>query len=64
MRREILLSLFREAGYHDDKAKFTRLLIENRIKREVAEDQWSTGIKQKISGMKCGCYLCNKVLNT
>ena len=58
--RENVLGWMRIAGYHDDKCRFTRLLIENRISRKAADEAWQQGRKQHISGIPCACYDCNK----
>lgn len=42
-KRETVLSLMRIAGYENDSSKFTRLLIENPIRRMVAEAAWREG---------------------
>jgi len=59
-RRENVLGWIRIAGYHDDKRRFTRLLIENRISRKAADEAWQQGQKQRVNGVPCGCYDCNK----
>jgi hypothetical protein len=59
-RRENVLSWMRIAGYHDDKRRFTRLLIENRISRKAADEAWQQGRRQYASGVPCACYDCNK----
>jgi hypothetical protein len=57
-RRETDLSIARVAGYHDDKARFTRLVVESRVRRQLLDEAWRTGIKQKRGGMKCACLDC------
>ena len=58
MKRDMAITHMRIAGYHDDNKQFTRLLIENRVNREVADKAWHTGQKQKAGGMPCHCHLC------
>lgn len=48
-KRQTVLSLMRIAGYENDSAKFTRLLIENPISRRVAEDAWHEGRTKRDS---------------
>ncbi|VUZ24121.1 Uncharacterised protein [uncultured Comamonas sp.] len=59
-KREDTLAAMRIAGYHNDKAAFTRLLVENRIRLTVADEAWLTGRKQRANGMKCACYECSR----
>ena len=60
MNRANALAYMRIAGYHGDRARFTRLLIENRVSREAADKAWTAGINAKQGGMKCACPDCNK----
>ena len=59
-RRQTVLSLMRVAGYHGDSKKFIRLLVENRISRQVAQAEFLKGQKQKAAGARCECWQCNK----
>lgn len=60
-KRDLKLSLIREAGYHNDQRQFTRLYVENRISLPVALAEFRNGSAQKASGMKCGCMACKAV---
>lgn len=53
--RQAVLSLMRVAGYESDNAKWTRLLIENPIGREAANEAWALGQKQRHDA----CTRCN-----
>jgi len=59
-RRDIDIMAARIAGYHDDKALFTRLVVESRVRRAVLDEAWREGRRQSESGMRCGCYYCKK----
>ena len=58
MKRADLLGLLRFAGYHGDSAAFTRLLVEHRISRRVADDAYSAGRAARVAGQRCGCTDC------
>lgn len=60
MKRQTVIDLIGVAGYHNDKSRYTRLLIENRISLANAQKAYSDGIKAKEAGVKCACYDCNK----
>lgn len=47
-KRQTVLSLMRVAGYENDSAKFTRLLIENPIAHHVAKEAWRKGRTAKV----------------
>ena len=57
-RRELDLSISRIAGYHDDKRRFTRLVVESRVRRQLIDEAWRTGVKQRREGMPCNCPDC------
>lgn len=59
-KRENALAWMRIAGYHDDRRKFTRLLIENRVKKEDADAAFATGQRLKAGGMACACPDCKR----
>lgn len=46
MRRAILLSKLREAGFKKDSATFVRLYTENRISYKVALEEWRKGLSK------------------
>lgn len=58
MKRSDAINAMRIAGYHDDSKRFTRLLVENRVARDVADKAWILGKKQKAGGMPCACPNC------
>ena len=59
-RRDIDIGTARIAGYHDDKRRFTRLVVESRVRRAVLDEAWREGLLQRESGMRCDCYYCKK----
>jgi len=61
MNRKDAITFMRIAGYHDDHKSFTRLLMENRVNRAVADEVFYKGMDQRAAGMKCGCYQCKGV---
>ena len=58
MKREHLLAHLRVAGYHEDRAAFTRLYIENRVSKKVADDAFNVGRTMRRNGVGCGCSDC------
>lgn len=46
-KRQISLEYARIAGYHGDKAKFTRLLIESRVAAPAMHEAWRIGVRQR-----------------
>lgn len=61
MKREHVLAWLRVAGYHADRASFTRIYIENRIGYEAAKAAYGQGQAQRASGaVKCSCADCQK----
>lgn len=58
MKRSDLLSLLRTAGYHDDKATYTRLVVEHNIDFEKASHAFIEGVKAKKLGVVCECSEC------
>lgn len=59
-RSGIDIGIARMAGYHDDKGRFTRLVVESRVRRAVLDEAWREGRRQRESGMRCDCYYCKK----
>jgi hypothetical protein len=49
----------RIAGYHGDRARFTRLLIESRVARQAADAEFHRGASMKEAGVPCTCTTCN-----
>lgn len=58
MTRKVALDLVYVAAYHEDKARMTRLLIENRISRAAFNEAVANGRKAKAAGMRCNCADC------
>lgn len=63
MTRALVLAYMRIAGYHDDRATFTRLYIENRIGRARANEAFRAGQAAKLRGVPCTCTTCNPTRN-
>ena len=60
-KRDNELAIARIAGYHEDKQRFTRLVIERRCASyQALNEAWRIGVKQKQAGMKCSCYSCKQ----
>lgn len=58
-KREIQLASFRFAGYHGDKAAYTRGLIESRlVSRQAANEEWAAGARMRTNGVPCSCRQC------
>jgi hypothetical protein len=55
------VKLIQFAGYHDDRATFTRLYIENGVSYENAKLAYARGRDARARGVKCGCNDCNKL---
>lgn len=60
MKRKDALGWIRIAGYHNDSKSFTRLIIENRISRPVANEEFRTGAKMRANGVGCTCSECKE----
>lgn len=58
MKREHLLAHLRVAGYHEDRAAFTRLYIENKISKAKADEAFRQGRAMKAAGVGCDCHDC------
>jgi hypothetical protein len=54
----VLTTLLRVAGYHEDRATFTRLYIENRISKKNADEAYRSGRQAKAAGVRCDCHDC------
>ena len=50
-KRELALTNARVAGYNNDKATFTRLVIESRVSITLLNQAWQLGQKQKEEGI-------------
>lgn len=58
VKRNVSLAEARVAGYHDDRAAFTRLVIESRVNRNALTNAWHEGSSARAAGMKCYCREC------
>lgn len=56
--RETAIVLTRIAGYHNDTAKFVRLIVESRVSRPVLNEAFAKGMTARREGVKCGCFYC------
>ena len=63
MTRQILIDSIGFCGYHEDKKRYTRLIIENRISLPIAQEAYRQGIAKKRAGWKCECFECKKLSN-
>lgn len=50
-QRELTLSHMRIAGYDNDSATWTRLLIEGRISYAAAKQAWADGVRMREAGI-------------
>lgn len=60
MKRSLLISYMRIAGYHADGAAFARLYVENRVSYEVAKQAFHEGKRMRASGLPCTCSACKE----
>ena len=58
MTRAQAINHIRIAGYHDDRARYARLYVENRISRTAAAQAFSDGRSLRAKGVRCGCNIC------
>jgi hypothetical protein len=58
MTRIQATTYLRIAGYHDDRAAFTRLYVENRISLPAAKEAYRSGQQAKKVGVRCDCNDC------
>lgn len=58
-KRDAALGQARLAGYHDDKAAFTRLLVESHVAADAMYRAWGEGERAKKQGVRCTCRACN-----
>jgi hypothetical protein len=58
-KREIQLAGFRFAGYHGDRAMYTRGLVESRlVSMQAANAEWAAGVRMRKNGVPCSCRDC------
>lgn len=60
MKRADALTYLTIAGFHGDRAAFTRLYIENRISYGVAKAAYEQGRAALARGVRCTCTDCKK----
>lgn len=53
MKREHVITALRVAGYHGDTARYTRLLIEERISKARAREAYAAGQRARAAGIRC-----------
>lgn len=58
MKRADVLTYLTIAGFHGDRAAFTRLYVENRISYGVAKAAYEQGRAALARGVKCTCHDC------
>jgi hypothetical protein len=58
MKRKDPLAYLRIARYHGDRKAFTRLLVENRVSRMAANEDWISCRKARENGVGCTCHQC------
>jgi hypothetical protein len=56
-RKDAILAMI-FAGYHADSATWTRVWLNHRISRTVANEAWAKGAAAKARGVPCGCREC------
>jgi len=59
MKRADAIQHLRYAGYHGDRAAFTRLCVEARISYQAAKKAYGEGQAARSRGVKCTCRDCN-----
>jgi len=60
-KREQKLAQIRTAAYHNDQGTALRIYSDGGISYETYEREWMQGRRLRETGMKCSCYLCQKV---
>jgi hypothetical protein len=58
MKREHALTKLRVAGYHDDRATFTRTYVEERVSYAAAKAAYAEGRAARARGVPCDCHDC------
>ncbi len=64
MTREQALTYLRVAGYHGDRASFTRLYVENRVSYVAAKKAYEQGRAALARGISCNCNDCKRKKHT
>lgn len=60
MTRALAMAHLRIAGYHDDRAAWTRLYVENRVSYAAAKRAWAAGKLARDNGVRCTCTECKE----
>lgn len=58
MKRHVLTTLLRVAGYHEDTSTLARLCIENPISKRAADEAFRSGRQARAAGVRCLCVDC------
>lgn len=58
MKRADAMTYLTIAGFHEDRAAFTRLYIENKISYGSAKAAYEQGRAAKARGVRCTCIDC------
>lgn len=46
------------AAYHNDRKRWMRLYVENRISYGKASTAWESGSRKRYQGVPCSCFEC------
>jgi hypothetical protein len=60
MKRSLVISYMRIAGYHADGAAFARLYVEQRVSYEAAKQAFREGKAMRAAGVPCTCSACKE----
>ena len=60
MKREDAITKLRVAGYHGDRATFTRTYVEERVSYAAAKKAYEEGRAMHARGVVCACHECKK----
>lgn len=58
VNRKQLIAAIQVAGYHNDAATGTRLLIENCISQQAYIEAYREGQRREAAGVRCTCAQC------
>lgn len=59
-KREIAIKNAEMAGYHGDRARWMRLIVESRVNRTTLNNAWLRGATMKNLGVQCSCFACSQ----
>ncbi len=57
-KREVAITKLRVAGYHNDRATWTRVYVENRVGYATAKAAFAEGERARLRGIRCECHEC------